>query len=51
MLGRIINIPLISQPLNWGIVLAVLLLAGWALTVTAEAMGAGNCGCNVNSDN
>lgn len=46
MIDRIINLRLITNPINWGIVLAVLLLMSYALMTVAEAANGGRCGCS-----
>lgn len=44
-MGGILNIPLLREPLNWGIVLALLTLTGYGLLMVIEN-GKGSCGCN-----
>lgn len=45
MIGKIINLPLLMNPVNWGIVVAVLLVMTFGITHIAEATGGGcNCG-------
>lgn len=44
-MDRIINLPLLAHPLNWGIVISVLLLTGYAFTVIVEAVHGNGCNC------
>jgi hypothetical protein len=46
MIDKIINLKLMMNPINWGIVLAVLFLMSFALMNVAEAANGGKCGCN-----
>lgn len=50
MIDRIINLRLLAQPLNWGIVLAILTLASVVLTLAVERNGGGACSCNSQSE-
>jgi hypothetical protein len=45
MLERIINIRLISHPLNWLIVAVFVMIWGLGLSIIREGM-AGGCGCD-----
>lgn len=41
-MDKILNLNLLLSPMNWGIVLAITLLMGWAYTHIVEGM---NCNC------
>lgn len=45
-MNKIINLPLMSNPLNWGVVWVVLLLTAYAFTtITHGLTKSGGCGC------
>lgn len=45
MLNKVINVPLMLNPVNWGLVWSILLLMGVGFTAIVENARA-NCDCN-----
>ena len=45
----VINLKMLAHPLNWAIVLVVVLMAAFAMKETKQLISGGGCGCDGNA--